>query len=467
MATPLIKYLQALSTIVSRNGKELFLVGGFIRDHLLQKTCSDYDFVCSGVQTLAESFAREHHFPLVKLDSTPGRETLRVILDPHASFDFTEMQGVTIHDDLKQRDFTINALAMPLKDFIAGQENFIDLHRGRSDIEDKIVRAMPGPVLSADPLRMLRAFRFAAALGFAIDTNTISRIQKISHQIKQTAGERIYHELMLLLTAKNTSHLVKQMEKIGLLASLFPGAYPHGKSTEESCSPWIKPLEILQYLETIISSDISPEPIGYLVTTLSDRQRGLLKLAALLSQVKESRLSLGSKSEASRTMLCMKHLRASNSDTDFLTRCIVFHNQALENLIDIATSTVDESSLYRFVKNSGKELEAALILACAVQRSHQKPEGEQNFLQAVDRTVIFHRKIFLPAQKEKVLLNGEDLKTNFNLPPSPLFRIILDRVEEERVLGKLKIRDEALALAEKIIKQFGDDCPSPKDRASE
>jgi hypothetical protein len=119
------------------------------------------------------------------------------------------------------------------------------------------------------------------------------------------------------------------------------------------------------------------------------------------------------------------------------------------------------------VKSSGKELEATLILACAVQKTHGKPEEEQIFLQAVDRTVTFHRKIFLPAQKEKVLLNGEDLKTNFNLPPSHLFRIILDRVEEERVLGKLNNRDEALALAEKIIKQFGDDYPFPKDRASE
>jgi len=457
MATPHIKYLQALSTIASKDGKELFLVGGFIRDHLLRKKCSDYDFVCSGVQTLAETFAREHHFPLVKLDSTPGRETLRVILEPQASFDFTELQGATIDDDLKQRDFTINALALPLKDFIAGGEDYIDLHRGQSDLKDKIVRAIPGPVLSADPLRMLRAFRFAATLSYKIDANTLSRIQKVSNQIKRTAGERIYHELMLLLTAKNTSHLLAQMEKTGLLANLFPGADPHKNSTDESCRPWINALEILQNLETLISSEDSPEPIGYLISTLSKRHRALLKLAALLSQIEGSPLSQELKSETSKTSQCMKHLRASNSDTYFLTRCIVFQKQALENIIDIAGSTVDESSLYRFVKNSGKELEASLILACAVQQTQRKTNEELKFFQAVDRTVHFHRKRFLPAQEEKVLLDGEDLKSNFNLPPSPLFRIILDQVEEERVLGKLNTRDEALALGEKIIKQFSYD----------
>nr|NIP99649.1 CCA tRNA nucleotidyltransferase [Nitrospinaceae bacterium]NIS84193.1 CCA tRNA nucleotidyltransferase [Nitrospinaceae bacterium]NIU43289.1 CCA tRNA nucleotidyltransferase [Nitrospinaceae bacterium]NIW58064.1 hypothetical protein [Nitrospinaceae bacterium] len=191
---PLLKKLEDSASDLEIS---LYVVGGGLRNHWLDKPCTDLDFTCRGVTQLARRFAERIRRPCITLDDTPGRETLRVVVHKDSNFDFTELQGKTIEEDLAQRDFTINAMAQPLSGFLAGRTEYHDPHGGRRDLEKRLIRANPGPVLRADPLRLLRAFRFAATLGFEIEADTLAQITRFKEGINRVAVERILHELIL------------------------------------------------------------------------------------------------------------------------------------------------------------------------------------------------------------------------------------------------------------------------------
>ena len=190
-------HLRSLLRLSKACSSDVYVVGGTLRDRLLKKKCSDFDFAVRGAPTLARQLSLATKSPLVPLDTTPGRETFRVVIRENLYFDFSELQGDSIESDLNQRDFTFNAMAVPLSSFIKGTESFIDPHNGKTDIKSRIIRALPGPVFSNDPLRMLRAFRFMSILKFQIEENTFEIIKDLGEKINQAAPERIYNELSL------------------------------------------------------------------------------------------------------------------------------------------------------------------------------------------------------------------------------------------------------------------------------
>ena len=163
------KHLRNLLRLSKSHSPDLFVVGGPLRDRLLKRKCTDFDFSTHGASIMARKYARDTKSPLVTLDTTPGRETFRVVIKSNFYFDFSELQGDSIESDLNQRDFTFNAMAVTLKSFVKGTKNFIDPHNGKDDIKNKVIRMLHTSALSNDPLRMLRAFRFMSATGFKIE----------------------------------------------------------------------------------------------------------------------------------------------------------------------------------------------------------------------------------------------------------------------------------------------------------
>ena len=196
------KYLQSLMQLSKAYGSDIYVVGGTLRDRLLKKKCSDFDFAVSGASTLARKYSRDISSPIVPLATTPGREIFRVVIRNNFYFDFCELQGGSIETDLSLRDFTFNAMAVPLHAFINGTERFIDPHNGKADIKNKTIRMLQGPVFSNDPLRMLRAFRFMSTIKFQIEEYTYEQINALKEKINEVAPERIYSELNYLLNSK-------------------------------------------------------------------------------------------------------------------------------------------------------------------------------------------------------------------------------------------------------------------------
>ncbi len=218
--------LQAVYRLSPKRGEEVYLVGGAIRDLLLGRPLGkDLDFVVQGeVKGLAAAVAEEtggHAFPL---DESFG--TWRVILKKgkrRTELDFSLLQGKDIYDDLRQRDFTINSIAVNLEEIFSWETpDFIDPLNGVSDLKKRILRANSEECLRQDPLRMLRAFRFSSTLGFSVDDETLRMIQRNKDLILRSAWERIRSEFFMALSESQAGHLLRQLNETGLLGKIFP-----------------------------------------------------------------------------------------------------------------------------------------------------------------------------------------------------------------------------------------------------
>ncbi|MDA1109134.1 MAG: hypothetical protein O3A78_04860 [Nitrospinae bacterium] len=453
---PIKKYLQVLSEITSRIGHDLYLVGGTVRDTLLGKECSDFDFTGKNIKKTAHRFASDTQSAFVNLDSTPGRETFRIIIEKQFNFDFTEMQGDCIEADLAQRDFTINAMAIRLNDYLEERDTFIDINRGRSDLKSKIVRVQQGPIFSSDPCRMLRAFRFASTLHFEIDADTLSKIVNEKSNLKKTAPERIYYEWILFLGGQQVLNLLQVMDQIGLLECVLPETAELRELDADPATAWHTSLDTFKILESLLPNPETIIPANSPLSFLTGKRTALLKFSGLLYRLMPSSsngLSPEKRKleEQSKIILLLKRLRASNADIQFIYRTILCQQEATDSNLDFAGEKIDESKLYQFVKNNESELMSGIFLACAVKSTFENRPNTENFYQAAHRIGEFYFERYLPAMDRKPLLDGKDLIQSFKLSPSPLFQIILDRVEEARILGTIQSRSEAETLAQKII----------------
>jgi len=196
-----------------------YLVGGAVRDALLGRRCEyvDLDFVLPdrAVKT-ARAIAKHYQAGFVLLDAE--RQIARVVFK-HATVDFAQQEGSTLETDLRRRDFTVNAIA-----YNPHNGEIIDPLQGCADLQQGMLRMVSAKNLQDDPLRLLRAYRQAAQLGFTIEPDTQSVIRQLAPQLSQVAAERVRVELGYLLSSSTgTPWLITAWED-GLLATWFKSA---------------------------------------------------------------------------------------------------------------------------------------------------------------------------------------------------------------------------------------------------
>ncbi|WP_338407695.1 HD domain-containing protein [uncultured Flavobacterium sp.] len=244
MATIKTKYIKALNNkifeVISKASQELniesYVIGGFVRDLLLNRDFKkDIDIVAvgSGIELALKVSELLPNKPKVQVFKNYGTAMLRFedteiefVGARKESYHFESRNPVvengTLEDDQNRRDFTINALALSLN-----QENFGELSdpfNGLEDMKNKIIRTPLDPdiTFSDDPLRMLRAIRFANQLGFEIEENSLRSIKKNSERINIISGERIVDELNKILSTNTPSIGFLLLYKTGLLDIILP-----------------------------------------------------------------------------------------------------------------------------------------------------------------------------------------------------------------------------------------------------
>jgi putative nucleotidyltransferase with HDIG domain len=217
-------------------GMPCYLIGGFVRDKLLNRPTKDADFVCVGdaleLATLAAKLFKTHS--KVSLFKNFGTAHFGL----HDGFDLEfvgarresyqqhsrkpEVEPGTIEDDQKRRDFTINALAISLNGDDYG--NLVDPFNGMDDLKNGVIRTplKPAETFSDDPLRMMRAIRFAAQLKFSIYPETLSAIKESKNRIKIISQERITDELNKIILSEKPSIGFKLLYDTELLHIIFP-----------------------------------------------------------------------------------------------------------------------------------------------------------------------------------------------------------------------------------------------------
>ena len=241
--------LEKISLAASSMQVECHVVGGFVRDKILNRPTKDIDIVCIGDGiALAHEVAKQFKpVPQVNFFKNFGTAQIKIKdiagseNNPNGEDEYVEIEFVgarkesytfdsrnpkvepgSLADDQNRRDFTINAMAVHLNKNDFGK--LIDPFDGITDLQNKIIRTplKPEETFSDDPLRMMRAIRFASQLGFSIEENTLKAISTISKRIKIISGERIADELNKILLSKKPSIGFDLLYKTGLLQIIFP-----------------------------------------------------------------------------------------------------------------------------------------------------------------------------------------------------------------------------------------------------
>ncbi|MBQ5894448.1 MAG: HD domain-containing protein [Rikenellaceae bacterium] len=222
-----------IQRIVDDKGLQAFVIGGFVRDYYLRRPSNDIDVVVigSGIE-VAEALGRELRTK-VSIFKTFGTAMLRCdgweiefVGARKESYSRDSRKPVveagTIEDDQRRRDFTINALAWSLNDATFGE--LVDPFDGMGDMERLIIRTPcdPDVTFDDDPLRMLRAVRFASQLGFDIYPDTFDAIQRNAHRIEIVSKERIITEINKIVLSPRPSIGFELLEMTGLLKLIFP-----------------------------------------------------------------------------------------------------------------------------------------------------------------------------------------------------------------------------------------------------
>ncbi|HDN80895.1 MAG TPA: CCA tRNA nucleotidyltransferase [Chloroflexi bacterium] len=483
--------LKHIIQFVASRYPDAYLVGGCVRDRLLGRGSKDFDFVVpQGALELAREIARRFRGVFVPLDEE--RDTGRVVFrEPEGRFFFVDIarcNGDTLEEDLRRRDFTINAIAVRASDWDKPQPEWIDPLGGREDLRRKLIRMASPTAFRDDPARMLRAIRFAASLGFTIGDETLRQIREDSPLLLRASIERLRDEICYILAQGNTAQHILLMDELGLLEQLFPPlgplkgmmqTYPHHLDGFQHT------IETLRQLDWVLAELSAPSPregraaplhhnLGELKVailehinqkTAGERNRlVILKLATLLHDVgKPATLSIdergithfyGHEWEGAREAAkAVRRLRFSNQEVEGVGIIVAHH---MRPALLSREPEVTRRAIYRFFRDTGSWGVEICLLALAdhlaTWMEGLTPERWERRTYVVGMLLehYFRRKEVIAPPP---LVRGGELIKALGLEPGPIVGKLLEAVREAQAAGEIRTKDEALHLAEKLLRQ--------------
>ena len=452
------EYISCLK-LLDKYRDKLYVAGGPVRDLLLGRETPDIDVVVPhDLRGLPADFAKGVRGRHIILHDQEDQVTERVIMKGRSPivFDFTWMQGASIEADLSRRDLTLNAMALPLGDFIAGrQDRVIDPHGGRKALRDRRISAVSEKSFIEDPLRLLRAFRFAAELRFRIDPETLRWIRAHRRLLGRISGERIRDEVSRILSCLPCHPFVVEMDHVGILEVLFPvisAMKKEGRTMICGVDPWKHALSGLHALEAVMDKpgDYFGDHAGELCRYLENEvapgrgKAALIKLAVLLG-VEDSP---GERGVATLDHLVFR-LRLSKREGAFLRR-ISRRARELSVLTGPDQISRKEAALF-FSKNKDDYLGLFLVFLGRVVAS--KKSGLPDVKKKIMDLLFRYEKEIKPILQSPPLLDGKDIMDSFRLKPSPLIGKILMALRGAQLEGVIGNRSQALVLAGKLLKK--------------
>ena len=469
---------------------EIYLVGGAVRDLLTNRRSPDFDFaVPSNGISLARTVANALKADFMVLDGE--RDTGRVIIIEDGTYtylDFAAYRGATLEEDLRDRDFTINAIALNLRDITV-----IDPLNGATDIRAKVIRACSPDSLSNDPVRILRAVRQAAAFGFSIDKSTREWMKQAADKVNNVSIERVRDEVFKMLGGPKASASIRALDMLGVLQHLMPELLKMKGVTQSNPhihEVWVHTLAVVDQLEDLLTSslrlDFDPEKT-------SDMFMGLisLKIGRYREQIAKHFANQLNPSRSHRSLLMFSALyhdickpdtktidengrirffdhdikgaevtadraRAFNLSNDEVERLhtIVRHHMRFHFFADRLEregQPPSRKAVYRFFRDSGAAGVDLILLALADLRG-----TKGNELTQVTWTVYLDiARILLEnywEHPEEVvnpprLIDGNELMKELSLQPGKVVGTLLESIRENQAAGKIVDKEQALAFA--------------------
>lgn len=494
--TDVLHLLDLLREVV-RPEKRLFLVGGAVRDALLGRASQDLDFVIAENPTdLARKVARRLGAGFFVLDD--ARHTARVLYrDPSgklAPIDFVQFTGDSLEADLLHRDFTINAIAVPLNDL----SDLIDPLGGQEDLEEGLLKPCSLFALDDDPVRVLRAIRLSRQLGFRYAPELPELMQAAAVQLKRTSVERQRDEFFKILSGVDPAEGMADCRRFGVFDTLLP------LLTEQepipACEPHVLPLfdhtlSTVENLDWIVRSfsleggsrlsnanwwledtrselkDYAAQIKDYFAEEITPgrSKHSLALLSALLHDIgkpqtmhtiQDGRLDFSGHEQVGAVLAweAAKGLQLSNAEADWVKR-VVLHHICLVPLARAKTYP-DRRAIYRYFQTAGEAGIAVALLALANKAAtYQDRLTEENWRgqMVVTRALL---KAWWEQRTEVVspapLLNGNDLQREFGLPPGEDIGCLLGALTEEQAAGEVSTKQEGKSFIRDVLKLSDD-----------
>ncbi|MBS9391043.1 MAG: CCA tRNA nucleotidyltransferase [Dolichospermum sp. WA123] len=399
----------------------VYMVGGAVRDAILGRVREyvDLDFIIpADAVKVARKIAQRYQAGFVLLDAE--RQIARVVF-PHATVDFAQQEGESLITDLHRRDFTINAIA-----YNPHTQEIIDPLEGFKDIESSLLRMISPVNLQNDPLRLMRAYRQAAQLGFTIEPATQETIRSLAKSINQVAAERVRVEIGYLLANSQGTFWLNAAWKDGVLTSFFKNA------TEES---FIK-LTAVDQAYTLISENwqqLGEELANYVRETVKTSWLATAKLACLVD----------SKPEIAEIEL--QELTYSRAEIRAVTT-------GLRLFSEIKAVKMPLRKQYFLFREMGILFPAVLVLALANDIVAKGMFEESMFVTyepLIKRYLDKNDAVAHPIP----LLNGKDMMMALNIPASPLIGELLMEVGVAQAEGKISTVEAAIEFARNLVKK--------------
>ncbi len=440
-------------------GGDLWLVGGYVRDALLGRAQLDVDLVTSAdPEVLGKAIARALKGHYVLLDAEFG--IVRVVLDSGAVLDLARLQGADLEADLLQRDLTINAIALPLvrNGQRVAQPEPLDPAGGLVDLARRTVRAISDDNLLADPARLIRVFRFAAALDFDIDFETLQWVETYKRKLLDVAAERTTAELLKILALPQAFRWIERLFGIGVLMVLVPEFTMLQRVASPRMNGRAHALETVRRLDARrpthdaeVRADLARDLGGGATAEV------MLRLAALLHEVGKPFCTTygadgavsydGYEAEgAKRVEAIATRLKLSAKARDFLVRLV-----RLQRLPEGLTRTPDDPvALYRFFQAAGDASAALLLLSLALQEAAERPIAAELATVLPALLSAYYRPDGAYTAPQR-LVDGKDLMRELDLKPGKHIGVLLNRVIEAQLRGEVASREEAIAFASRHL----------------
>ncbi len=464
--------LAHLSGLLKEQDIHAYLVGGFVRDVLLGRETSDIDIAVDvDVLTIAPRIAESLRGKFVLLDEV-NRIGRIVIKD--WTIDVASFEG-RIENDLARRDFTIDAIAVDLNQLASDgpDTQLIDPFGGRLDLDLDIIRPVTDTAFKDDPVRLLRAVRLAAELGFTIDKKTGSEIFMCAHLIVVVPGERVREELLRLLSSSRGGQVFNDMDKLGLLTALIPELSPLKGVAQPREHHWdvfehsIKTVSAMDFIlhqgvwDYQNESILRRVPWASLMAQYFDQpvnsgstRRSLLKLAALLHDISKPQTKafdengrmrfLGHQEEGAKIVEnILERLRFSAREVKLISSMVQYHLRPTQMSQD---NMPTGRAIYRYFRDVGDASIDTLYLSLADHLATRgpgllMPQWEYHTqLVAYVLTEHFKQKKTAPVK----LVDGNDLINVFGMKPSARIGELLEEIREAQASGEITTREEAL-----------------------
>ncbi len=448
--------LRTLSRVLAEAGHQCFLVGGAVRNAVLGRTITDYDCATDALPTRVQALFRR----VIPTGIEHG--TVTVLLGKH-QFEVTTFRsegeysdgrhpdsvtfGSSVEQDLQRRDFTINGMAWDLQ-----KQILLDPHGGGADIRKRIIRCIgtPDARFSEDSLRILRAVRFSAQLGFTVSAETAEAAARLSPTVTRVSPERRRDEFQKTLLAEDPSAGLHALAEYGLLPALFPS--------------------LLDTRGYPVNSPILPDLYAHLVATASMLpQMPELRLAGYLHDVAKPRCR---SVEPDGTERYTGHdLRGAELATEEL-RALRFPNRVIERTTRLIRNHMygydpgwSDAAVRRFVSRVGADLVEDLIRLRAADKGSKRgrvlAEREFGLADRINRITGEDAALAIG----DLAVNGRDLMEQVGMRPGPalgkMLSLLLEAVLDD---PGMNTRDKLLRLASGLYRERFSPSSAPDGR---